>query len=298
MRWEDVRPAGASHTVLMVHGGPGSQRSPRLCEQVLRSGPFRVIAYDQRGCGDSTPRGSLAANTTQDLMDDIESLRRHLEIDRWLVVGGSWGATLALAYAGQHGQAISGLVLRGLFVPDEHELKWVFQGAREVNQTAWENWRKVAPRERLDQLVPWLADVFAGNDLPLQTRVVHAWQSWERALAGTDTPVDRADVDLTLAIDRYRVQAHYLACGCWMKRDELATIAAKLQGVPALFLHGELDQLCRMDAARNVQAHLAGSEWRTIVGAGHDPFHPAMVEALQQGLASFAANGCFRSLCA
>lgn len=296
MHWEDIHPRGWTHTVLVLHGGPGSRLSPKLCQQALEAGPYRVVTYDQRGCGASKPRGRITNNTTTDLVADIERLRRHLDIDRWLVTGGSWGATLALAYAGQHPGAVSGLVLRDLFVPDADELAWFFQGAGDLFPAAWATWTRVAPPDRLGNLLPWLAEVFAGDDLLLQARVARIWRIWEQAIAGATAQTVASDADLALAIDRYKVQAHYLANGGWLGRDGLLAACTALGEVPTLFVHGSVDQVCRIEAARSIQRHLPGSAWLTIPGAGHEPFHPAMADAMARGLAAFAAHGNFGSI--
>ncbi len=294
LHWQQAGDAGGL-PALVLHGGPGSGHSPALW-RCFDLGRYRVTGFDQRGCGRSTPRGETRHNTTAHLIADIEALRRHLGVDRWLVVGGSWGATLALAYACRHPGALSGLLLRGLFVPSPAELHAFFQGARASHPEAWERFAAPAPPGRRVQLLSWLTELFAGDDVALQLRATLAWRAWEHALAGLAAPPEPAGDALQQALDRYRVMAHYLAHGCWIDAQQGAAgwgDAAGLAGLPIQFLHGSRDEVCRPAAARAVQQGLPGSRWCEVPGAGHDPFHPAMAARMGQALAGFAAHGRF-----
>ncbi|WP_299791600.1 alpha/beta fold hydrolase [Ramlibacter sp.] len=281
--WQEF---GAAQGVpaLVLHGGPGSALTPGLV-RFFDLARWRVIGFDQRGCGASTPRGRIADNTTHHLLQDIEALRRSLGVARWCVVGGSWGATLALAYAGRHPHAVSGLLLRGLFVPDAQELRWFFHGARALAPHAWEDLAALAPPAAREHLLPWLTAVFDHGAPALQERVTLAWLAWEQALAGSSAP---APADLQPAIDRYRVQSHYLAHGCWLGDWALHAAARNLPRVPVRFLHGQADVVCRPAAARAVQALIPGSHFDLVPHAGHDPMHPAMSAAMQEALRSLS----------
>lgn len=274
---------------LVLHGGPGSGGSAALygCFDLAR---YRIATFDQRGAGRSTPRGETRHNDTAALVADIERLRHHLGIASWLVVGGSWGATLALAYAARHPRAVRGLLLRNLFVPSEPELDWFFQQAAVQHPAAWQSLADLAPPAERGRLLPWLGRVFAGADAPLQARVAAAWLGWELALAGQAPGLPPAGEALQRAIDRFKVQAHYLRHGCWTGLADWRGLAGL--GLPALFLHGERDRVCRPAAARAVQQVLAGSGFVTV-DAGHDPFHPAMAAAMVRALDTFAATGGF-----
>jgi proline iminopeptidase len=266
--------------VLVLHGGPGSAFGPALlhCFEVQR---WRIIGFDQRGCGASTPRGATRENTTAHLLQDIEALRQARGVERWCVVGGSWGATLALAHAAAQPRHVGGLVLRNMFVPEPAELRWFFHEARPLAPEAWDRLAALAPPEVRDALLPWLAAVFAGGDAALQAQLALAWLAWEHALAGAAAP---QDVDLAQAVDRYRVQSHYLVHGCWLDGGALLAAARALPRLPVQFLHGASDRVCRPAAAQAVAALVSGSRFELVPGAGHDPFHPAMATALRGAL--------------
>ncbi len=277
---------------LVLHGGPGSGASP-LLRRFFDPARYRVISFDQRGSGRSTPRGATRHNHTAALLDDIEALRHALGLERWLVVGGSWGATLGAAYAAAHRECVAGVLLRGLFVPERAELEWFFQGARALFPLQWESFAAAAPRRARRDLLAWLARLFAGNDATLQARATLAWQAWERTLSGGASQPPAEGEALAAAIDRYRVQAHFLSRRCWLDGAGTRNACARLAGLPVQFLHGTADLVCRPGAAWQAQRCAAGSRMAWVPGAGHDPYHPAMVDAMVRALDAFAAHGRF-----
>ena len=212
------------------------------------------------------------------------------------MVGGSWGATLALAYACRHPGALHGLLLRGLFVPSPVELDWFFQGAQASHPEAWARFAALAPAAQRTRLLPWLAQLFAGDDTALQARATLAWRAWEHTLAGLPPPPELAGEALQRALDRCRVMAHYLAHGCWIEAQRGAPgwgEAAGLRGLPIQFLHGGQDQVCRAAPAWAVHQGLPGSRFGWVAEAGHDPYHPAMAACMAAALDGFAAHGRF-----
>ncbi len=277
---------------LVLHGGPGSGFSP-LLRRFFDPARYRVIAFDQRGCGRSTPRGVTLHNHTAALLEDIEALRHALGIERWLVAGGSWGATLAAAYAAGHRARVAGVLLRGLFVPERAELEWFFQGARALFPLQWEAFAAAAPRRARRDLLAWLVRVFAGDDAAGQARAALAWLAWERTLTGAPAPAPTDGEALARAIDRYKVQAHFLSRRCWLDGAGTRNACARLAGLPVLFLHGAADLVCRPGAAWQAQRCAAGSGMAWVPGAGHDPYHPAMVDAMVRALDAFAVGGRF-----
>lgn len=290
LAWRDRGPVDAL-PVLLLHGGPGSATSPRLMHQAAVDG-VRVIGFDQRGCGDSTPIGQTRANDTRHLVRDIEALRLHLGIDRWLVMGGSWGATLAVAYAAAHPQGVRGLLLRNLFVPSAADIAWFFQGAAAQHPQAWERFAATAPDRARADLLGWLADVFAAGPRRAQEQAALAWSAWECALAGaTEKPLAEGGA-LEALVHRYRVQAHYLANTCWLGESGLRAAALAIPDVPALFVHGAQDVICRPASARSLQALVRGSRF-DLVSCGHDPLAPAMAAAVRGAIEAFASRGTF-----
>ena len=255
---------------LVLHGGPGSGFTERL-RSFFDPGQFRVIAFDQRGCGRSTPRGECGHNTTAHLLDDIEHLRKALGVAQWLVVGGSWGATLSLAYATRHRARACGLLLRGFFWPGADNIEQFFAG---------QPWRQ------------WALQLDVGS-VSERHAAARAWWRWEQ-LQSSQIPSDEPTaLQLDTWCDRYRVQAHYLQHQCWLNASSLGRGAAALANLPIQFLQGSEDRVCPPASAQAVQGWLKGSDWQTVDGAGHDPFHPAMAQAMRDSLTRFAQTGRF-----
>lgn len=257
---------------LVLHGGPGSGFSERL-RSFFNPDQFRVIAFDQRGCGRSTPRGECRANTTAHALADIEQLRQTLGVARWLVVGGSWGATLGLAYATQHADQVSGLLLRSFFWPGAGDI------ARFFSIQPWYDWAAQLMSEAIVQ----------------RHAAAQAWWLWEFLRSDAPQLLFPTLPELDALCDRYRIQAHYLQHNCWLEAADLGLGAAHLADLPMAFLHGSADQVCPLSSARRVHDWLAGSVWQTIPGVGHDPFHPAMAQAMREALQRFGDTGQFRA---
>lgn len=290
LAWQEQGPADAV-PVLLLHGGPGSATSRRLLD-MADGGFLRLVAFDQRGCGDSTPRGATHANTTEHLVRDIEALRLHLGIDRWLVGGGSWGATLALVYASRYPSAVRGVLLRNLFVPCAAELDWFFQGAAQCEPGAWQRFAAAAPVPARADLLGWLAGVFATAAASDMERAAVAWRDWERALSGAPAAAAPTAVEMCALVDRYGIQAHYLRHACWLGEGPLRDAARGLPPVPVLFLHGAHDAVCRPQAALALQRLVPGSRL-VLVDGGHDPFQPPMAAAFRRALDVFGRNAAF-----
>lgn len=269
--------------VLFLHGGPGSGCSPRH-RRLFDPERCRLVLFDQRGCGRSQPRGSVQANTSAHLLADIERLRAHLGIARWRVVGGSWGAGLALAYAAAQPAACAGLVLRAPFLGRDSDLDWFFREARQLRPDAWDALARPAPPPQRDDLLPWLhAGLHAGSPEEALRRAL-AWQAWEAALSGEPLPSPPDAAGAAALVDKYRVQSHYLVNGCFWGDRPLLARAATLAAMPATIVHGRLDFICRPQAAWELHAALPGSRLLWVPGAGHSPFEPAMAGALAQAM--------------
>lgn len=276
--------------VVHLHGGPGSGASVAQ-RRLFDAARFRVILFDQRGAGRSTPLGETRANTTADLVADIERLRRHLGIRRWLVAGGSWGASLALAYAAAEREAVAGLLLRGMFLTGARDLAWFFQGARQFVPEAWQAFADLAPPARRRRLLDFYAEAVAG-DGPLAAAAAGRWAAYEEALTqpGVVTPMPADAARLLL---KYRLQAHYLRQHCFLGERRLLACARRLAGLPALLLHGRRDLVCRPENAWRVHGALGGSRLVWVDGAGHSPFDPPMTRSWLAAAGHFAAAGDF-----
>jgi len=279
-----------------VHGGPGSGCSPRQ-RRFFDPRRYRAVLFDQRGSGRSTPRGETRHNTTEHLIADLERLRIHLGIERWLVVGGSWGASLAIAYAARHPNSVAGLVLRGVFLTGRRDLEWFFQESAAFAPDAWQRFADVAPQRRRRNLLDYLARSLAGGDPDQALRVAMAWAHYEQALSGglaAPAPAAAAGTEAALRlVDKYRVQVHYLSRRCFLGEARLLHCTSLLQRIPAALVHGRLDLVCRPANAWRVHRTLHGSRLSLVEGCGHDPFVPAMARCLTGVIDHFAAHGDF-----
>lgn len=278
-------PAGTP--LLFLHGGPGSGCSPRHRE-LFDLTRFHVILFDQRGCGRSTPRGCLDANTTAHLVADIERLRAHLGIERWLVSGGSWGSTLALAYCARHPEACLGAVLRGIFLARREDIDWFFEAAAvSLPATHAEFAACVQGNGRLAERV---CNTVLGADDARALEVIRRWMQWEESLTlGRPAPLPQFNTDTAARmLDKYRVQAHYLRHDCFLPEGEWRRLASALGDLPVILLHGRQDAICRPEGALALHEALPGSRLQWVEGAGHDPFAPAMVAALRAACAELS----------
>ncbi len=288
---------------LVLHGGPGSGCSP-LLRRYFNPDSYRLICMDQRGSGLSQPRGGIHHNTTAHLLADLRALRAQLGIERWLVVGGSWGASLALAHAADEPQAVAGLLLRASFAARAEDIHAFFQCDPDEQPPAWQAhaWKVLAahaPAQRRGRLLPWLAEVLAqGEPQPCRAAAL-AWLQWEQSLASgmalppTDLEGPALQALVVPLIARYRVQSHYLLHCCWLDKPSLLDLCAHVPAVPTLMLHGRQDRICRPDSALAIHQHLPHSGLHWLEGVGHEPTHPAMVNGMVGALQRYAEAGDF-----
>lgn len=281
--------------VLLLHGGPGSASSP-MQRRFFDPERYRIVQFDQRGCGRSEPAGGLRHNQTALLVDDIEALRERLAIERWLVSGGSWGATLAVVYGALNRQRLDGVLARAVFLGNRADLDWFFGGAGALHPQTWQEFLALAPRSRRRNFRRWLWQVFAGPDAGLQGRVALAWRNWESALAGAPPAQGTPLAAVESLVRRYRVQAHYLSRQCFLGRAGAMGSVARLHGVPVLWLHGRRDLVCRPLNSWQAWRSLAGSRLLWVDDGGHDPFAASMAEATRRATDGFAASGDFALL--
>ena len=276
--------------VLVLHGGPGSGCSPLLA-RFFDPERYRVICVDQRGAGASRPRGEVAHNTTAHLLADLRRLRAHLGVDQWLVVGGSWGATLALAHAIDAPEAVVGMLLRGIFLARAEDNVRFFDGAAFGQPRAWGAYQQQADEWRCPLIDALYRVLCTGLPAEREALALHWWR-WEQQLAGALV----ADIEperLAPLVVCYRIQSHYLRELCWLDQPPLLERCAALRRVPTLLLHGTLDRICRPSGAAALHARLLHSELRWVHGAGHDPTHPGMVDAMVRACDAFVGDGHF-----
>lgn len=281
--------------VLFLHGGPGSGCSPR--HRQLLNPRWRIVLFDQRGCGRSTPQGEWRSNTTADLVADIERLRAHLGIGQWLVFGGSWGASLALAYCAQHRSACRGALLRGIFLTGKADIDWFFNGAGPLLPEHWARLASIAPAARRASLAAWYCERVASGDDEAAIEAVRHWMDWEEALSrpGFPPPAAGTTKRITAAaqLAKYRLQAHYLRHKCFMGEARALEFAHAMQGLPLAIVHGRLDLICRPANAWALHRAVPGSRLCFVDGAGHSPFDSPMAHALTAAGDHFLAHGSF-----
>lgn len=282
--------------VLLLHGGPGSGQSP-LLRRFFDPARWRLICADQRGAGASRPAGAIRANTTADLLADLRRIRSHLGLAQWLVVGGSWGATLAVAHAAAAPEAVAALLLRSTFLARPQDIAAFFHRDSATTPAALAAWDRLAgclPGAAAGPLLPAIAAALAAPGAgPAQDALVSAWWAWEQALAsdGPPSPVPPA----AALRQRYRVQSHYLQHGCWLPADGVLALADRVPAVPTLLLHGLADRICPAGGARALHAALPHSRWQALPGVGHEPGHPAMARAMVQALDRYAERRDFEA---
>ena len=256
-----------------------------------------VTFFDQRGCGRSTPRGALHANTSAHLVADTEKLRRHLGIGQWLVFGGSWGAGLALAYAAAHRPDCLGLVLRGTFLGRDSDIDWFFQGAKQLLPNAWHMFSAAAPVSAHGDLLGWLTEGIQADDEALALARCLAWDAWESSVSQRQPARPRTNPlspnEASALLHKYRVQSHYLQNACFWQEVPVLSQAHKLVNLPTAILHGRLDWVCRPEAAWAVHQSLPGSRLQWLESCGHSPFEPDMTKALLHAVAHFAQHENF-----
>lgn len=287
--WEESgNPRGIP--VLFCHGGPGSSTSPahrRFFDPAL----YRAVLFDQRGCGRSLPLGEIRSNTTWDLVSDMEALRRRLEIERWLLFGGSWGATLALAYAQRHPEAVAGLVLRGVFLGTDAEVEWFLKGLRRFVPEAWSAFARALDVDASgDPLEACVSLIEASGETA--RRAAQAWIDYEAAvMALGERPGSASGVLSDAAVlARVRVQTHYLRHRCFLAERPILTHMAAIQALPAIIVQGRLDMVCPPVTAARLAACWRAAELRMVDHAGHFVFNAHLAAALVDALADFSAR--------
>lgn len=280
-------PAGLP--ALVLHGGPGSGSSPLLCS-FFDPARYRIISPDQRGAGRSTPTGCIAANTLDDLLGDLRLLRAHLRVDRWLVVGGSWGATLALLHALDQPEAVAGLLLRNVFLARAEDINSFFAAAAREGGSGWRELSRQAEADG-STLVDWLAGMFAEGSTEARHEAALCWSEWEQRMAGAESVPPANDAALERLVQRYRIQSHYLKHQCWLAETPLLRRCASFPAIPTLIVQGTEDAICPPEGAVALERALHGrARLQWVAGAGHDPTHPAMVAAMTQALRDWAAS--------
>jgi proline iminopeptidase len=276
--------------VLFVHGGPGGGCSPDH-RRFFSPEAYRIILFDQRGCGQSTPHGSLSNNTTQALIADMELIREHLGIDTWLLFGGSWGSTLSLAYAQAHPERVQGLVLRGIFLCRKRDIDWFYQdGASHIFPDYWQEYIAPIAEEQRDSILPAYYELLTSENEIARMAAAKAWSVWEGRCSTLHPNPDLVDHfgDPHVALAMARIEAHYFINNSFLEDNALLKNADKLKGIPTWIVHGRYDVVCPIEQAYLLHQAMPEAELNIIRDAGHSAFEPGITDRLIQITDQFA----------
>ncbi|MFB8280785.1 prolyl aminopeptidase [Nocardia colli] len=284
--------------VVFLHGGPGGGTSPAQ-RRFFDPAAYRIVLLDQRGCGRSTPHladdPSLATNTTQHLIADIEALRTHLGIERWQVFGGSWGSTLALAYAETYPDRVTELVLRGIFLLRRKEIDWYYNGAAGyVYPDEWEKYLAPVPEAERDQdLVEVYHRLLHSADEQVALRAAIAWSTWEGATSSLLPQPDRVaeSADPRFALAFARIENHYFRNHAFLDEGQLLRDADTIAHIPTVIVQGRHDIVCPTVSAWDLHKALPASELHIVEDAGHASFEPGITHHLIEATDRFAKAG-------
>lgn len=278
--------------VLFLHGGPGAGINPKH-RRFFDPAHYRIILFDQRGAGRSRPHAEIVENTTDHLIADIEKLRRVAGVESWLVFGGSWGSTLALAYAIRHPGRVSGLILRGVFLGRRSEVRWLFQqGASEVFPDYWEKFLAPIPIGERNDLVAAYHKRLTGEDAELRLLSAQAWSGWEASVCKLvpDEALIRESVADKMALALARLECHYCSNGLFLPSDNhILDSASALADIRCRIVQGRYDMACPPVSAWDLHRALPRSEIRMVPDAGHSATEPSLVRELVQATEDFKA---------
>ena len=277
--------------VVVLHGGPGGGCSPAM-RRYFNPDHYRVILFDQRGCGRSRPHASVTDNTTWHLVSDIELIRETLGIDKWIVFGGSWGATLSLIYAQTHPDRASHLVLRGVFLMTQSELDWFYQGgAGAFWPEAWARFIDPIPVEERDDLIAAYHRRLFGDDMVVQTKYARIWSSWENSLASMRTGGMGGEAPGDYARAFARLENHYFTNAGWLDEDgQILRDLDRIAHIPGVIVQGRYDMICPPRMAYELASRWPNGQLRIVDHAGHALSEPGISAELVRAMNRIAGE--------
>ena len=267
--------------VLFVHGGPGGGITEKH-RRYFDPDRYRIILFDQRGAGKSTPYASLEENTTWDLVSDMEAIRNHLAISRWMLFGGSWGSTLSLAYATRHPESITDMILRSIFLCRREEIQWFYQqGADRIFPEAYEEYARAIPEEERQDMVEAFHRRLNNPDPEVQMQAARAWSLWEgsalRLVPDPETMEEFGEIALALA----RIENHFFHNNCFFESDNyLLENVHRFRHIPAILIHGRYDMVCPVKNAYDLHRAWPESKLQIVPDAGHAGSEEGIIKAL------------------
>jgi proline iminopeptidase len=277
--------------VVVLHGGPGGGCSPAM-RRYFDPDIYHIILFDQRGCGRSRPHASVENNTTWHLVDDIEAIRASLDIDSWIVFGGSWGATLSLIYAQSHPDRTTHLVLRGVFLMTQAELDWFYGGgAGKFWPEVWDRFAGLIPEDERDDLIAAYAKRLFCGDMPTELKYAKAWSSWENALASINSNGSVGESPGEYARAFARLENHYFVNAGFLETDgEILANMGLIAHIPGVIVQGRYDMICPPQAAYSIAQVWPACELDMIPNAGHTLSEPGITAGLVRAMDRIAAS--------
>jgi len=276
--------------ILFVHGGPGAGCSPQdRC--FFDPEKYRIILFDQRGAGRSKPHAHLEDNTTAHLVDDIEAIRKHLQIDQWALFGGSWGSTLSILYAQAHPQRVSSMILRGIFLCRDADLQWFYQhGASLIFPDYWKEYLEPVAEEDRHNMIKAYYRLLTGNNELAKMQAAKHWSLWEGRCATFRPNNNVIDTfcNTHFAVALARIEAHYFINQAFIKPNQILDNMDIISDIPATIIHGRYDMVCPIDNAFSLHERWANSELHIIRDAGHASREPSILDALIKATDSLA----------
>ncbi|MCO4840048.1 MAG: prolyl aminopeptidase [Rhodobacteraceae bacterium] len=277
--------------VVVLHGGPGGGCSPAM-RRYFDPDIYHIILFDQRGCGRSRPHASVENNTTWHLVDDIEAIRASLDIDSWIVFGGSWGATLSLIYAQSHPDRTTHLVLRGVFLMTQAELDWFYGGgAGKFWPEVWDRFAGLIPEDERDDLIAAYAKRLFCGDVPTELEYAKAWSLWENALASINSNGSVGESPGEYARAFARLENHYFVNAGFLETDgEILANMSRIAHIPGVIVQGRYDMICPPQAAYSIAQVWPACELDMIPNAGHTLSEPGITAGLVRAMDRIAAS--------
>jgi proline iminopeptidase len=276
--------------ILFLHGGPGGGAAP-LHRRLFDPKHYRIVIFDQRGAGRSEPLGEIRDNTTPLLIADIERLRAHLGIDRWFVFGGSWGSTLAIAYAEHHPERVRGMVLRGIFLCRKSEIDWFLYGLRWIQPEAWRDFAEFLPQVERDDLLESYHRRVMHPDPAVHMPAARSWSVYEgRCSTLVPNPMElQSFAGDVLALGLARMETHYFRNNIFLPENYLLDHVDRIRKIPAIIVQGRYDLVCPIRSADELTRHWPEAEYRIIPDAGHAKSEPGIRAALLDATDRFRA---------
>ena len=280
----------AGKPVVFLHGGPGGGCTPSM-RRFWNPEIYRIVLFDQRGSGKSTPHANLENNTTWDLVNDIEILRAALQIERWQVFGGSWGSTLALAYCQKYPERVTEIILRGIFMLRKKEIDWFYQhGASEIFPDRWQHYLKPIPDNERGDLLQAYYKRLTSDDSKVRLAAAKAWSIWEGTTSTLLPNADIADAfgEPEMALALARIECHYFVNSGFMEDNQLINDVGKIRKIPAVIVQGRYDVVCPAVSAWELSRAWPEADLRMVPDAGHAAFEPGNVHELVMATDAFA----------